>query len=110
MCRGASRSAPTHTAHELLQAFYLAAAPQDDERVAGAQTIIGRWRGVEVAFCGADSEDYCAGPLPYLELPDGVLGDGRRLGHEELLQAELDAFLAARDDVQKVDDEGLRGE
>jgi hypothetical protein len=32
------------------------------------------------------------------------------LGHGELLQTELDAFLAARDDVQKVDDEGLRGE
>jgi hypothetical protein len=39
-----------------------------------------------------------------------VLGDGRVLGHGEFLQAELDAFLAARDDIQKVDDEGLRGE
>jgi hypothetical protein len=36
-----TREAPLRTAHELLQAFYLAAAPQDDKRVAGAQTIIG---------------------------------------------------------------------
>ena len=94
----------------MLQALYLAAAPQHEERIAGVQTIIGRWRGVEVAFCGADGEDYGACPLPYLELTDGVLGDGRVLGHGEFLQAELDAFLAARDDIQKVADEGLRGE
>jgi hypothetical protein len=66
--------------------------------------------GVVSMFPSADGEDYGAGSLPYLEITDGALGDGRKLGHGELLQAELDAFLAARDDVQKVDYEGLRGE
>src|SRR3712207_1547999 len=103
-------SLPLRSAHEALQTFYLAAAPQNDDGVAGAQMIIGRWRGVEGAFRGSDGEDYGAGPLPYLGHPDGVPGDCRMLRHGELLQAELDAFLAARDDVQKVDDEGLRSQ
>src|SRR5215212_10569869 len=97
-------------AQELLQARDLLAGAQDYEGVAGPYAVAGGGAGVEGALPVAGGQDHGPRPLPDPELADRVASDERVLGHAELLEPELEPFLAPGDDVQEVDDQRLRGE
>jgi len=63
--------------------------------------------GVEGALLVAGGEDHGSCSLLDPELPDGVAGEKRILRDAKLLQPELEALLAAGDDIQEVHDQGL---
>src|SRR5829696_7702090 len=108
----------THSRRVLLSLYLLApyqsfeardllAGSQDDEGVAARDPIRGRGGGVEAALPVAGGGEHRPGSLPDLELADGVVRDERVLRHAELLEPELDPFLAASHDVEEVHDQGL---
>ena len=94
-------------AHEGFEAADLFAGTEDDKGIAGVDLVPGRGGGVEPALRGADGEDHGTGLLPYLQLADGVVGQGRLLRYAELFEPELEALLAAGDDVEEIHYEGL---
>jgi hypothetical protein len=96
--------------HERFEACDLFTAAKYDEGIPGPETVVRRGRRVELTVSGPDSEDYSPGPLSYAQLPDGMVDDGRVLGHPKLLEPKLDPLLAMGDDVQKIYDVGMSRE